>query len=559
MSSYGEELYGGGLYGGPSGSGTGTDVEVDDSWTVIAGAIIDTVAYGPSVLTDPDGLPIDSPGSYVAPLSLELVDRSAMGTVISTLPDSFSRSFQDDANDTGSASFAVTNMDADIGEVTLERLVNYKVYGNKAMTMLIESMHKVTAAAGEEYDQITVCTGRGHLALWEEFVLYPGRGPDSVPIEEDRVFNWTSPTYNDSGWKHAKHIAKYSTGSIYWTYPDGKAPFEFPDSGAYWIWDTSGTQYWARPGVCYFRHTFTVPAGVTAIAIYYSMDNRGKIYVDGIPFAEQEGGMNFQNTKYVTVDVTPGPHTIAVEVYNEPKRGASLEPSPASPVTYTVVSGDTLWGIAQEFYGSGLQWRIIYDANQAQIEADATANGLWDPYDPGHWIFPGQVFTIPGINQAPGGRPNPGGLIIAIYEQDDEPTGFITHTNHVWKVAAYPAEPPGMTVGEVIRRVKAEASRRGNDLADLLTLKFTDTVDSAGKTWPVVADIASKVGTDYLTFLLELTTKYADLWMAPGTLDLYAWAKGTRSKVRDVTLHAPTDGDDAETGNMYELTHTVLV
>ncbi len=65
--------------------------------------------------------------------------------------------------------------------------------------------------------------------------------------------------------------------------------------------------------------------------------------------------------------------------------------------TRVVVPGDTLWGIATEFYGSGLLWRRIYDANQAQIEADARAAGLWDPRDPGHWIFPGQVFDIPDV------------------------------------------------------------------------------------------------------------------------------------------------------------------
>ena len=38
--------------------------------------------------------------------------------------------------------------------------------------------------------------------------------------------------------------------------------------------------------------------------------------------------------------------------------------------TYTVVSGDTLWGIASKKLGSGSKWTQIYDANSGTIEAD---------------------------------------------------------------------------------------------------------------------------------------------------------------------------------------------
>jgi LysM repeat protein len=54
----------------------------------------------------------------------------------------------------------------------------------------------------------------------------------------------------------------------------------------------------------------------------------------------------------------------------------------APPRTYTVVKGDTLWGIAQRYYGAGAQWNKIFDANTDQIK---------DP----HWIYPGQEFVIP--------------------------------------------------------------------------------------------------------------------------------------------------------------------
>ena len=57
------------------------------------------------------------------------------------------------------------------------------------------------------------------------------------------------------------------------------------------------------------------------------------------------------------------------------------EPAPApEPRTYTVVSGDTLWAIAERFYGDGNQYQKIADAS-----------GVANP----DLIQPGQVLTIP--------------------------------------------------------------------------------------------------------------------------------------------------------------------
>lgn len=63
--------------------------------------------------------------------------------------------------------------------------------------------------------------------------------------------------------------------------------------------------------------------------------------------------------------------------------------------SYTVVSGDTLWGIAAKKLGSGTKWTSIYDANAGTIESAAKAHGK-SSSDHGHWIWPGTVLTIPG-------------------------------------------------------------------------------------------------------------------------------------------------------------------
>lgn len=51
--------------------------------------------------------------------------------------------------------------------------------------------------------------------------------------------------------------------------------------------------------------------------------------------------------------------------------------------THTVERGETLWDLARRYFGNPFDWRTIWEANQSKIE---------DP----HWIYPGQVFQIPG-------------------------------------------------------------------------------------------------------------------------------------------------------------------
>lgn len=68
-------------------------------------------------------------------------------------------------------------------------------------------------------------------------------------------------------------------------------------------------------------------------------------------------------------------------------QGGSSTTDPVSSVvpahrTYTVVKGDTLSGIAKQFYGKAGEWHRIYEANKDTIKNPDL-------------IYPGQTFTIP--------------------------------------------------------------------------------------------------------------------------------------------------------------------
>jgi LysM domain len=72
-------------------------------------------------------------------------------------------------------------------------------------------------------------------------------------------------------------------------------------------------------------------------------------------------------------DTTGGP---VLEATDEAFEEATPEPAR----TYTVISGDTLWAIAERFYGDGNKYHVIADAS-----------GVSNP----DLIYPGQVLTIP--------------------------------------------------------------------------------------------------------------------------------------------------------------------
>ncbi len=63
--------------------------------------------------------------------------------------------------------------------------------------------------------------------------------------------------------------------------------------------------------------------------------------------------------------------------------------TPQEQGTHVVVKGNTLWDLAEYYLGNPFLWPLIYEANTDKIQ---------DP----HWIYPGQIFVIPGLEAAQG-------------------------------------------------------------------------------------------------------------------------------------------------------------
>ena len=116
--------------------------------------------------------------------------------------------------------------------------------------------------------------------------------------------------------------------------------------------------------------------------------------IDDFAFSMKEGDGDIYYTislsEYRTLNVPSVQITTKVR-----SNGLLSRPSTsAAGGSYTVVSGDTLWGISKQKYGSGSSYPKIYNANSGTIEASARKHGK-SSSDNGHWIYPNDVYTIP--------------------------------------------------------------------------------------------------------------------------------------------------------------------
>lgn len=455
----------------------------------------------------------------VDPMIVELINPNSPWTVIDSLENTMSRSFQDVPSGVGSGTVEIMNTDPQLALLNEELALRFRIRGRYAAQMLIEVLTRTTRHQEEEARQSTVITGRSIAAILEEAVVFPGRGPATLPIEDTRIFNFANVDFDDSGWGPCSVLDFQGTSQLFnW----GGLPARWPAPMAAWIWAPGSTQTLAPAGTCYFRKWFTIPPGVNQITLFLAVDDDGELWFDGQQVIEMTGFLEYQS---VTIPVTPGTHLLGVKAGNDPRYLTLLGGGDPGDAQYTIVSGDTLWGIAAKHYGDPLRWGAIYASNKTLIDAEAIAHGK-DPNfpGPGWWIFPGDTITLPGI-PGPGSTPtyfNPAGLLVAVYESTSNGLGALLNvTNNTWRCLPYPANAPGMTPGEVMNHLISEAKARG--CFPQFQTTFNSFVDSAGSPWTKLGDISTRVGDDYLTVLTQLAETYIDFSMKPAGLVLDAY------------------------------------
>jgi len=118
---------------------------------------------------------------------------------------------------------------------------------------------------------------------------------------------------------------------------------------------------------------------------------------------------------------------------------------------------------------------------------------------------------------------NYAGIICSMYVANGDGSlgGLIAHTDSSWKMLAYPPNPPGYTVGQILRILTEEAQARGT--LSGISLSFNDTNDSNGVPWATLAEVPIQVGDDMLTTIKQLASAYCDVAMGIGTPVLFAY------------------------------------
>lgn len=130
-------------------------------------------------------------------------------------------------------------------------------------------------------------------------------------------------------------------------------------------------------------------------------------------------------------------------------------------------------------------------------------------------------------------RSGPAGVLFSIMPVNGRaglyaPTALINSRSN-WKAVAYPTRTFISTPGQVLRRLRLEANRRGAIPTGVGQWRFTfgDLLDSAGRPWPRVEPVTLDVGMTMLDVLMRLAEDRLDFAPGPGGRVLDAWVKGT--------------------------------
>lgn len=230
-------------------------------------------------------------------------------------------SFSDEFNGPGGGSISVpADVAASIG---YDYVIKASYAGTIVAAFVAESRQRdVVAADGTEWVTIS---GRGLMSWLEDCVVWPQGGVTYNYSPTDRPFNYAGINghwYNLVTWARPLGFKQSATSSGDYRY---KAPKNWPDPNAYWMWATNPAATVAAGAKNWFRTTFTLTEG-RKLRFYATADNYFNLYLDGALILstsdQQAEGATWAGFATRVVNVPAGNHIIAAYVTN----GASGSP-----------------------------------------------------------------------------------------------------------------------------------------------------------------------------------------------------------------------------------------
>lgn len=265
------------------------------------------------------GEPIAASETLPTPrIRVRVVDEATLAEIVE-LDEAKRRQWQTVVGDAGTGMAVLENDDPDLVSATYGRLLRFELDGRAVFLASIERIRQVLLAQGEEQEEETEVGGRGILALFEDFVVYPEAGAGGRPFSDQRILNWTSADFDDSGWRTV--VVGQRIADVHAVSPEIAKGFPDGDARVLWAYSSDGATGAGAgntpPGLAYFRapSTFTVPTAGW-YRLFVSADDGINVIVDGVSiFAEARLWFHLE-TKWVDLYLSAGAHQISARGEN---------------------------------------------------------------------------------------------------------------------------------------------------------------------------------------------------------------------------------------------------
>lgn len=242
-------------------------------------------------------------------------------------------SFSRPLNQSGAGSIAVVSTHPSVAQLTPGRVIRLSSSEGVEQCFTIDDKPNEPIRA-EGGDLVVTVSGDGLLSRWREAVVAPWIGVDDYPRSSVRMFNWSSPGLDTSGWSDTVYTHTRSTSNP-------QRPIAWLDEIAEWIGpaaeDPSMTAgYW------YLDGEFTL-ASDTQIVFPASADDEMVTALDGVTLIDERPEFPAKVWWYTYragVMVPAGTHTYRVRVRNVVGPTAFIGAAWESDGT---TSGDPVW------------------------------------------------------------------------------------------------------------------------------------------------------------------------------------------------------------------------